>query len=58
MDYNCKEIVVCFILEVNVKIVDWVCFKGEGNMNYVYICEENKEFGIGVVYEGGNYKLV
>lgn len=32
-------------------------FQGEGNMNYVYIREENKELGTGVAYEGGNYKL-
>lgn len=57
MDYNRKETVVRPILEVNVKIADWVRFKGEGNMNYVYIREENKELGTGVAYEGGNYKL-
>ena len=41
MDYNRKETVVRPILEVNVKIADWVRFKGEGNMNYVYIRDEN-----------------
>ena len=43
---------------VNVKIADWVRFKGEGNMNYVYIREENKELGTGVAYEGGNMSLI
>ena len=56
-DYTRKETVIRPILEVNVKIADWVKFKGEGNMNYVYVREENKELGGGVAYEGGNYTL-
>ena len=56
-DYSRKETVIRPTLEVNVKIADWVRFKGEGNMNYVYVREENKELGQGVAYEGGNYTM-
>ncbi len=56
-DFTRKETVIRPTLEVNVKIADWVRFKAEGNMNYVYIREEDKQMGSGVAFEGGNYKL-
>lgn len=56
-DYTRTETVIRPILEVNVKIADWVKFKAEGNMNYLYIREENKELGGGVAFDGGNYTL-
>ena len=56
-DYVRKETVIRPTLEVNVKIADWVRFKAEGNMNYVYIKEENKSWGSGVAFEGGGYSL-
>ena len=56
-DYVRKETVVRPTMEVNVKIADWVRFKAEGNMNYVYIKEESKNWGSGVAFEGGGYSL-
>lgn len=56
-DFTRTETVVRPILEVNVKIADWVRFRGEGNMNYLYVREEKKTLGTGIAYEGGNYSL-
>ena len=56
-DYVRKETVIRPTLEVNVRIADWVRFKAEGNMNYVYIKEENKQWGSGIAFEGGSYSL-
>lgn len=56
-DFTRTETVVRPILEVNVKIADWVKFKAEGNMNYLYVREEEKEMGGGIAFEGGNYLL-
>lgn len=56
-DFTRTETVVRPIIEVNVKIADWVKFKAEGNMNYLYVREESKTMGGGIAFEGGNYLL-
>jgi len=56
-EYTQKETAVRPMLEVNVKMADWVRFKAEANMNYYYNRAENKELGTGYANEGGSYKL-
>lgn len=52
-----KETVVRPTLDVNVKITDWVSFKGEGNMNYYFAKREVRELGTGYNNEGGKFMM-
>ncbi len=52
-----KETVVRPQLEVNVKILDWLKFKADANMNYYYTRMENKELGSGYANDGGYYGM-
>jgi len=56
-EYTQKETAVRPMLEVNVKMADWVRFKAEANMNYYYNRAESKELGQGYANEGGSYRL-
>ena len=56
-EYTQKETAVRPMLEVNVKMADWVRFKAEANMNYYYNRGERKELGQGYANEGGSYRL-
>lgn len=52
-----KETVVRPQFEVNVKILDWLRFKADANMNYYYVRKEDKELGRGYANQGGYYGL-
>ena len=52
-----KETVIRPTFEVNVKILDWLRFKADANMNYYYVRSENKELGRGYANQGGYYGL-
>ena len=56
-EYTQKETAVRPMLEVNVKMADWVRFKAEANMNYYYNRAETKKLGEGYANEGGEYRL-
>ncbi|WP_455630115.1 SusC/RagA family TonB-linked outer membrane protein [Parabacteroides sp.] len=52
-----KETVIRPTFEVNVKILDWLRFKADGNMNYYYVRGEDKQLGNGYANKGGYYGL-
>ncbi|MBN2661270.1 MAG: SusC/RagA family TonB-linked outer membrane protein, partial [Tannerellaceae bacterium] len=56
-EYTQKETAVRPMLELNIKMTDWMRFKAEANMNYYYNRAETKELGTGYANEGGRYRL-
>lgn len=56
-NYTQKETVVRPTLEINVKILDWLRFKADANMNYYYTRKESKELGSGYANDGGKYEM-
>lgn len=52
-----KETVIRPQFEVNVKILDWLRFKADANMNYYYVRGEDKQLGRGYANKGGYYGL-
>ena len=56
-NYTRKETVVRPTVEINVKIMDWVNFRAEGNMNYYYTSWENKQLGEGHQNNDGFYEM-
>nr|WP_129734362.1 SusC/RagA family TonB-linked outer membrane protein [Parabacteroides goldsteinii] len=56
-DKTRKETVVRPTVEVNVKMLDWLSFRAEGNMNYYYTSWEDKQLGTGYNQKGGSYEM-
>ena len=56
-DYTRKETVVRPTVEFNLKLIDWLQFRAEGNMNYYYTSWENKQLGKGFNNDGGFYEM-
>lgn len=56
-DYTRKETVVRPTVEVNVKIMDWLNFRAEGNMNNYYTSWESKKLGSGYQNNDGFYEM-
>lgn len=56
-DYRQKETVIRPTFEVNVKLLDWLKFKADANMNYYYTRGENKQLGTGFANDGGYYGI-
>ena len=44
-------------VEINVKMLDWLSFRAEGNMNYYYTSWEDKQLGEGYNNKGGFYEM-
>lgn len=57
-EYTQKETVVRPQIEVNVKILDWLKFKADANMNYYYTRLDDKQLGTGYANDGGYYSMV
>ena len=56
-DKTRKETVVRPTVEINVKMLDWLSFRAEGNMNYYYTSWEDKQLGEGYNNKGGFYEM-
>ncbi len=56
-DYRRKETSVRPGLTLNVKLTDWLNWSTEGNYNYYFTRDENKQLGSGYANEGGYYSL-
>lgn len=56
-EYTRKETTVRPQMEINVKILDWLNFKADANMNYYYTRIEDKQLGDGYMNEGGKYTM-
>ena len=56
-DYTRSETVIRPTVEVNVKILDWLRFRAEGNMNYYFENYESKQLGDGYANDGGFYSM-
>lgn len=56
-DYTHKEYVIRPSLELDYKILDWLSFKAEVNMNLYKDNYEAKELGSGYNREGGSYEI-
>ena len=56
-DKTRKETVVRPTIEINYKILDWLQFRAEGNMNYYTVQWEDKQLGDGYKNLGGFYEF-
>ncbi|SEA23463.1 iron complex outermembrane recepter protein [Porphyromonadaceae bacterium NLAE-zl-C104] len=56
-DYRRKETSVRPGLIVRTRLTDWLDFTAEGNYNYYYTRDENKQLGSGYANEGGYYAM-
>lgn len=56
-DYVRKETVVRPQLEINVKIMDWLRFKADANMNYYSTRVDDRKLGDGYANDGGSYSM-
>lgn len=56
-DYRRKETSVRPGLILKAQLTDWLNFTAEGNFNYYYTRDENKELGSGYANEGGSYSM-
>jgi iron complex outermembrane receptor protein len=56
-DYRRKETSVRPGLSLKVKLTDWLNWNTEGNYNYYFYRDENKQLGSGYANEGGYYSL-
>ena len=56
-DYTRKETAIRPQMEVNIKILDWLRFKADANMNYYYTRVEDKQLGHGYANDGGKYTM-
>jgi len=56
-DKTRKETVVRPTIEINYKILDWLQFRAEGNMNYYAVQWEDKQLGDGYKNLGGFYEF-
>ena len=56
-EYTQKETSVRPTLKLNIDITDWLKFNTEGNFNYYYKRNEEKELGSGYANDGGKYKM-